>query len=145
MMVRYGVFIALILSIFLPLTDAKAQDTLKLGYSPQEDLLALDLNLELHLTHRYDSIDTSYHSAHDVILSQKVENNTRCNDIYIGDNWLPVHVRQNPAGYSFLCRLEREIEKNIPVGLWVRVGEENPWEFYNRQQMYVQVKLLGFR
>ncbi len=58
---------------------------------------------------------------------------------------LPEFVRKNPSGYSYLCRLERKIEKKAPLGIWMRVGEVNAWEYYNRQNMYVQLKIFGFK
>lgn len=36
---------------------------------------------------------------------------------------LPGYARQNPTGYSFLCRKELEIERKSPVGVWMKVDE----------------------
>ncbi|MCB0844279.1 MAG: hypothetical protein KDE26_13580 [Bacteroidetes bacterium] len=36
---------------------------------------------------------------------------------------LPKYARENPAGHSYLCRLEVKIEKSLPVGLWMKVGD----------------------
>jgi hypothetical protein len=33
----------------------------------------------------------------------------------------PQHVIQNPQGYSPLCRMELQIERQSPVGVWFRI------------------------
>jgi len=58
---------------------------------------------------------------------------------------IPGYAKENPSGYSYLCRLEQKVEQKMPVALWVRLGEIQPWESYNRQNIYLQFKLLGFR
>ena len=60
-------------------------------------------------------------------------------------NILPAYARQNPGGYSYLCRLELEAEEALPVPLWLRAGKINAWETYNSNTVYVQVKLWGFK
>lgn len=37
--------------------------------------------------------------------------------------WLPQYARDNPSGYSFLCRQELAIERRWPIGLWVNLQE----------------------
>ncbi len=37
---------------------------------------------------------------------------------------IPEYVRKNPRGYSYLCRLELEIEEKLPIGVWIKFGEE---------------------
>lgn len=39
--------------------------------------------------------------------------------------FLPRYARENPTGYSFLCRQELAIQRRWPVGLWVDM-EDNP-------------------
>jgi hypothetical protein len=36
---------------------------------------------------------------------------------------LPEYARENPAGHSYLCRLEVKIENKFPLGVWVKVGD----------------------
>ncbi|RMG72230.1 MAG: hypothetical protein D6722_05700 [Bacteroidetes bacterium] len=36
---------------------------------------------------------------------------------------LPAYARQNPRGYTYLCRLELEVEETLPVGLWFKMDE----------------------
>ncbi|MEM9718795.1 MAG: hypothetical protein AAGA10_06090, partial [Bacteroidota bacterium] len=59
--------------------------------------------------------------------------------------FLPEFARVNPAGHSYLCRMEVNVEKNLPVPLWIRAGKVQDWESYNSTAMYLQVKLLGFK
>lgn len=61
------------------------------------------------------------------------------------DQVIPAYAQENPSGYTYLCRMELEVEKNLPVPLWIRAGKVNGWETYNSTAMYVQVKLLGFK
>ena len=58
---------------------------------------------------------------------------------------LPQYVKQNPAGHSYLCRLEVAIEKKWPVAIWVRAGESTPIRSYNENNLFLQVKLLNLR
>ena len=59
--------------------------------------------------------------------------------------FLPQFARENPAGHSYLCRMEVNVEKSLAVPLWIRAGKVQEWESYNSTAMYLQVKLLGFR
>lgn len=61
------------------------------------------------------------------------------------DQVIPAYAQENPSGYTYLCRMELEVEKNLPVPLWFRAGKVNTWETYNSTAMYLQVKLLGFK
>jgi hypothetical protein len=38
-------------------------------------------------------------------------------------NFLPDFVRENPRGYSYLCRLELEVEEKLPLGIWFKIGD----------------------
>ena len=58
---------------------------------------------------------------------------------------LPQFARENPAGHSYLCRMEVHVERALPIPLWIRAGKVQDWEAYNSTAMYVQVKLLGFK
>lgn len=60
---------------------------------------------------------------------------------------LPSYVQENPLGYSYLCRLELEIEEKLPVGVWMKIGEpsmQSNFEGLARQNAYVRFKLLRF-
>ncbi|MFN8396818.1 MAG: hypothetical protein U0176_19490 [Bacteroidia bacterium] len=34
---------------------------------------------------------------------------------------LPQHIRTNPQGHAPLCRMETKIERQAPVGVWMRL------------------------
>ncbi len=58
---------------------------------------------------------------------------------------IPNYVRLNPRGYSYLCRLELEIEEKSPVGMWVKIGENTAqFEGLPRSNAYVRFKLFQF-
>ncbi len=63
----------------------------------------------------------------------------------LSERVIPAYARSNPSGYSYLCQMELQVEKNLPVPLWFRAGKIQEWEHYNSSAMYVQVKLLGFK
>lgn len=56
----------------------------------------------------------------------------------------PQYVQENPHGYSYLCRLELEIEDKLPVGMWMKIGEEYEIEGMPRSNAYVRFKVLRF-
>jgi hypothetical protein len=37
------------------------------------------------------------------------------------DRLFPAHAIQNPQGFSQLCRMELQIERQSPVGVWLRI------------------------
>jgi len=39
--------------------------------------------------------------------------------------YLPEFARKNPTGYTYLCRLELKIEKDLPLGLWLDIGDKS--------------------
>ncbi|MEL6851308.1 MAG: hypothetical protein AAFP92_22495, partial [Bacteroidota bacterium] len=39
-------------------------------------------------------------------------------------HFLPAYARKNPSGYSYLCRLELDIENRLPIGIWVDLGDQ---------------------
>lgn len=58
---------------------------------------------------------------------------------------IPQYVRENPTGYSYLCRLELQIERDLPIGVWFRVGDtENSPVYSPTRNAHVQFKLFNF-
>lgn len=56
--------------------------------------------------------------------------------------FLPEYARQNPAGHSFLCRIEAKQEKYSPAPVWIKLGPAHPAETYLVQQGAVRLRLL---
>ena len=96
-----------------------------LSFSPEKPQPALSLGIESPQAHFLRSP-----SIFSPPLSERV---------------IPAYARNNPSGYSYLCQMELQVEKNLPVPLWFRAGKIQEWEHYNSSAMYVQVKLLGFK
>ena len=42
---------------------------------------------------------------------------------YFSETLFPDFVKENPRGYSYLCRLELKVEEKLPLGIWFNVGE----------------------
>ncbi|MEM0995824.1 MAG: hypothetical protein AAGN35_02040 [Bacteroidota bacterium] len=60
------------------------------------------------------------------------------------DFQLPRHVRNNPRGYSPLCRLELRLENELPVAMWVKLGPNPDLTYAIRSNAEVRLKLLKF-
>lgn len=43
----------------------------------------------------------------------------------VSSAYLPEFARNNPTGYTYLCRLELKIEKDLPLGLWLDIGDNS--------------------
>lgn len=56
----------------------------------------------------------------------------------------PAFVRKNPRGYSYLCRLELEIEEKLPVGVWIKTGDAQAVSTGLKSNAHVRFKLLNF-
>lgn len=54
--------------------------------------------------------------------------------------FIPSYARRNPSGYSYLCRLELQIEDELPLGLWIRADETA----HPGGSLYVRMKLIRF-
>ncbi|MFK7921495.1 MAG: hypothetical protein AB8H47_06035 [Bacteroidia bacterium] len=54
--------------------------------------------------------------------------------------FIPTYARANPSGYSYLCRLELQIEDELPLGLWIRADEKA----HPGGSLYVRMKLIRF-
>jgi hypothetical protein len=57
---------------------------------------------------------------------------------------LPNYVKENPRGYSPLCRLELDIEDRLPVGVWMKLEDQQNLDGLLRQNAYVRFKLFKF-
>jgi hypothetical protein len=53
----------------------------------------------------------------------------------------PQHVLHNPLGYSPLCRMEVQIEKQSPVGVWMRLDGNGMQGFAHPGWASVRFKL----
>ena len=56
----------------------------------------------------------------------------------------PAFVQENPRGYSYLCRLELEIEEKLPVGVWVKAGDAQQVNTGIKSNAHLRLKLLNF-
>ncbi len=56
----------------------------------------------------------------------------------------PQYVKENPTGYSYLCRLELDIEKKSPIPVWFKLGENNGLWGNAGGNAAVRVKLFRF-
>jgi len=43
----------------------------------------------------------------------------------VSSAYMPEFARNNPTGYTYLCRLELKIEKDLPLGLWLDIGDNS--------------------
>ena len=55
---------------------------------------------------------------------------------------LPLYAQENPTGYSYLCRLELSLEKQMPVSFWVKLGEQSYGQI--KGNVHAQIKLKRF-
>ena len=56
----------------------------------------------------------------------------------------PAYVKENPRGYSYLCRLELEMEEKLPVGIWIKTGDAQAVSTGLKSNAHVRLKLLNF-
>lgn len=56
----------------------------------------------------------------------------------------PQFVKDNPRGYSYLCRLELQIEDKLPIGVWINLGEHTNLAGNSGGNAHVKFKLLNF-
>jgi hypothetical protein len=54
--------------------------------------------------------------------------------------FVPTYARQNPSGYSYLCRLELKAEDKLPLGIWLRADETN----HPGGNIYLRLKMIRF-
>lgn len=58
--------------------------------------------------------------------------------------FMPQYVRENPYGYSYLCRMELKAEDTLPIGVWLKFGEQNGVQGVPGSPANVRMKLLKF-
>lgn len=58
--------------------------------------------------------------------------------------FLPDYAQENPQGLSYLCRLELDIEKKLPLGVWIKIDEGSGLGVSPRNNAYVRFKLFNF-
>lgn len=57
---------------------------------------------------------------------------------------LPEYARENPTGYTFLCRLELKGEDKMKIPVWIKVDDNNSYSAPSFPHTYVRFKLLRF-
>ncbi|MEZ4774420.1 MAG: hypothetical protein R3D00_14640 [Bacteroidia bacterium] len=57
---------------------------------------------------------------------------------------LPSYAKENPSGYSWLCRMELKIEDELPVGLWVKAGDSGGVVNSTGNNLHIKLKLFRF-
>ena len=57
---------------------------------------------------------------------------------------MPQYVQDNPTGYSYLCRLELDLEKKLPVPVWLKMEDNRKLSEGLTNNVYVRFKLLRF-
>lgn len=62
------------------------------------------------------------------------------------DHLIPDHIRENPMQFSYLCRLEKKIERKLPVGLWLKLENNNFAQSFSPRpgNAYIRMKMLRF-
>ena len=62
------------------------------------------------------------------------------------DHLIPDYVRENPMNYSYLCRLEQQIEAKLPVGLWLKLEPNNFRQpsLPSPGNAYIRMKMIRF-
>jgi len=53
----------------------------------------------------------------------------------------PKYIQQNPMGYASLCRMELKIEKQLPVGVWMRADGATYRQVTNPGLAYLRFKI----
>ncbi len=56
----------------------------------------------------------------------------------------PDYVKKNPRGYSYLCRLELKVEEQLPIGVWLKFGENNGVKGVVGSPANLRMKLVKF-
>lgn len=97
----------------------KGQLTPYFGQSMKALISYSGTSYQVYSSKKQDSFSYLYHRLFNGFFIPNL------NIIPITNDLFPAYVRQNPRGYSYLCRLELVVEEKLPVGLWVKLGEKN--------------------
>lgn len=62
----------------------------------------------------------------------------------VSNAFLPSYARENPSGYSYLCRLELKVEDTLPVGLWLKLGTDESLKTGPFSAANLRMKLFRF-
>ena len=60
------------------------------------------------------------------------------------EHFIPTFARQNPSGYSYLCRLELKAENTMAIPLWFRAENGREGAMFPGGNVYLQIKALRF-
>lgn len=64
--------------------------------------------------------------------------------VFKRERLFPMHVVQNPRGFSPICRFELKVEDRLPVGLWLKLEDDRLSEGMLKDNAHVRLKLLRF-
>ncbi|MEL6254568.1 MAG: hypothetical protein AAFR87_21340 [Bacteroidota bacterium] len=103
-----GLIFILCMGVFAPLS---AQD-LRLSSYLEEDFSKLA-----------EALDLQKDKYQDILYEKRIKKEV----IGVSSAFIPEFVRKNPTGYTYLCRLELQIEKDLPLGLWLDIGDDSTY------------------
>lgn len=90
-------------------------------------LSAQDLHLSSYLEEDFskmtEALGIEKDKYQDILYEKKVKKDI----IGVSSAFIPEFARKNPTGYTYLCRLELQIEKDLPLGLWLDIGDNSTY------------------
>ena len=90
-------------------------------------LSAQDLHLSSYLEEDFskmtEALGLEKDKYQDILYEKKVKKDIRG----VSSAFIPEFARKNPTGYTYLCRLELQIEKDLPLGLWLDIGDNSTY------------------
>ncbi|MEM6807390.1 MAG: hypothetical protein AAF696_38670 [Bacteroidota bacterium] len=88
-------------------------------------LFSQDLKIAPQLISDLSSISPSLKLDQDKKSVSTRSESQRTPFLNVSPVYLPKFARNNPTGYTYLCRLELQIEKDLPLGLWLDIGDQS--------------------
>ncbi|MEO0473688.1 MAG: hypothetical protein AAF206_29015 [Bacteroidota bacterium] len=64
--------------------------------------------------------------------------------LHTSEHFIPAFARDNPSGYSYLCRLELKAENTMAIPLWFRAENGREGALFPGGNVYLQIKALRF-
>lgn len=58
--------------------------------------------------------------------------------------FLPQYAKDNPANWAPLCHMEADIEKELPIGIWINWEESSLWKDRLGHAASLRLKLMKF-
>ncbi|MEM7373268.1 MAG: hypothetical protein AAF587_31880 [Bacteroidota bacterium] len=62
----------------------------------------------------------------------------------VSEWFLPEYARENPANWAPLCHMEANIEKQLPVGIWINWEDSPVWKDQLQQTASLRLRLFTF-